>query len=261
MGSERSSVQSDRKTIDVFISDLHLSEVRPEKLQLFESLIERVADAARGLYILGDLFEVTVGDDDDTAPQPQVTRALRRCVERGTPVFFMHGNRDFLLGEPFAHASGCTFLTDPHVIDLAQQSALLMHGDLLCTQDLDYQQFRQRVRNPDWQRRFLALPLWLRKLLGRYARWRSQRASRKKSAGIMDVDQCAVVEVMRDRNVVLLIHGHTHRPGIHDFDLDGKPARRIVLGDWYEQDSVLVMDGASPRLLRIDEFLKGFTRG
>jgi UDP-2,3-diacylglucosamine hydrolase len=253
-------VQANPETTDVFISDLHLSAARPEKLRLFEALLERIAGTARRLYILGDLFEVTIGDDDDTAPQPQVMQALRRCGERGTPVLFMHGNRDFLLGAGFAQATGCTLLPDLQLIDLAQQPTLLMHGDLLCIQDVDYQKFRLRVRNPAWQRRFLSLPRWLRKLLGRYARWRSQRASRLKSAGIMDVDQTTVRQVMRDQRVALLIHGHTHRPGIHDFDLDGRTARRIVLGDWYEQDSVLLVVDSSTRLLRIDEFLRIFAQ-
>ncbi|MGQ0658274.1 MAG: UDP-2,3-diacylglucosamine diphosphatase [Chromatiales bacterium] len=239
----------------LIISDLHLSRERPEKLAVFERLLTHAAARADALYILGDLFEVWVGDDDDTSPHPEILQQLARYSANGTALFVMRGNRDFLMGEGFARATGCTLLPDTVQIDLYGACALLMHGDLLCTGDVDYQAFRRKVRDPAWQRRFLSRPLWLRKLLGRLARLGSRLASGGKPENIMDVQQNAVVETLRARNVALLIHGHTHRPGIHDVTLDGREARRIVLGDWYEQDSVLVCDPAGQRLLRVSDYL------
>lgn len=239
----------------VFISDLHLSAHRPEKLSLFCRLLERSAGRVEALYILGDLFEVWVGDDDDTTPHPRIVESLRRFGAGSTPLMVMRGNRDFLLGERFATAARCTLLEDPHVAELYGRSTLFMHGDLLCTQDVDYQAFRRKVRDPQWQRRFLGLPLWIRKLLGRYARWRSRLASRGKPPQMMDVEPSTVMAAMREHGASLLIHGHTHRPAVHDFELDGKRVRRIVLGDWYEQDSVLVCDDSGQQLLRVEEYL------
>ncbi|MCG3200247.1 MAG: UDP-2,3-diacylglucosamine hydrolase [Gammaproteobacteria bacterium] len=241
----------------IFISDLHLSGQRPEKLQTFQALLSRAAGRVEALYILGDLFEVWVGDDDDTPPNPEILNAMREFSGRGTPLYVMHGNRDFFMGGAFAGKTGCTLLADPHAADLYGTRVLLMHGDLLCSQDTDYQAFRQKVRAPPWQQRFLSRPLWVRKAIGHYARWRSRHASRRKADYIIDVDQASVEAAMRAHGVRLLIHGHTHRPAIHDFDLDGEPARRIVLGDWYVRDSVLVCDAASQRLMPVGEFLAG----
>jgi UDP-2,3-diacylglucosamine hydrolase len=240
----------------VFISDLHLSRARPEKVALLRRLLERSAGRVEALYILGDLFELWLGDDDDTMPHSAVVAALRHFSAGGTPLYLMHGNRDFLVGERFALAAGCTLLSDPHAANLYGTRALLMHGDLLCTQDIDYQAFRRKVRDPRWQQWFLAKPLWLRKLMGHMARLRSRLASRGKPASIMDVEQTTVLATMREHSVALLIHGHTHRPGIHDFELDGSRVRRIVLGDWYEQDSVLVCEARGQRLLRVTDYLE-----
>jgi UDP-2,3-diacylglucosamine hydrolase len=241
----------------IFISDLHLSGQRPEKLHVFQTLLGRAAGCVDALYILGDLFEVWVGDDDDTPPNPDILNAMRAFSDRGTPLYVMHGNRDFFMGETFAEKTGCTLLSDPHTTDLYGTRVLLMHGDLLCTQDTDYLAFRRKVRALPWQQRFLSRPLWLRKAIGRYARWRSRHASRRKADYIIDVEQASVEATMRAHGVRLLIHGHTHRPAIHDFELDGAPARRIVLGDWYVQDSVLVCDAAGQRLLPVSDFLAG----
>ena len=207
------------------------------------------------MYILGDLFEVWIGDDDETPPYPEILSLLRRFSDSGTPLFVMRGNRDFLFGQAFEKKTGAQLLPDPVHVDLAGCKALLMHGDLLCTRDLDYQRFRSKVRNPEWQRRFLARPRWLRKWLGRLARYRSRMVSRRKPEDLMDVDAETVVAFMRTEQARLLIHGHTHRPAIHELTLDGKAVRRIVLGDWYEQDSVLSCDSRGPRLIRVAEFL------
>jgi UDP-2,3-diacylglucosamine hydrolase len=215
----------------LFISDLHLSEQRPEKLSLFETLLSAVAGRIEALYILGDLFEVSVGDDDNAPPQPAVTRALRAFTDSGTPLKVMHGNRDFFFGETFAHATGAQLLADPHPMNLHGTATLLMHGDLL------------------WQQRFLALPLWMRQTIGRYARWRSRHASRRKPGYIMDVTQASVEQSMRQHRVELMIHGHTHRPAVHEFNLDGRPVRRIVLGDWYEQETLLLCSAAGQELM------------
>lgn len=240
----------------LFISDLHLSERRPDKLELFENLLAAVPGRIDALYILGDLFEVSVGDDDDAPPQPAVIRALRTLTAAGTPLKVMHGNRDFFFGSPFERATGAQLLCDPYPMTLNGTATLLMHGDLLCTGDVQYQAFRRRVRDPAWQKRFLARPLWMRQMIGRYARWRSRHASRRKPDYIMDVNQASVEQVMRQHGAQLLIHGHTHRPAIHDFMLDGNPARRIVLGDWYGQESVLLCSAAGQELMSTEACLR-----
>jgi len=239
----------------LFISDLHLCGERPDKLASLERLLAHAAGRVDALYILGDLFEIWVGDDDDTQPYPAVVQYLRQFSDSGTPLYVMRGNRDFLIGDGFASMTGSTLLVDPTSTDLHGTPALLMHGDLLCTQDVDYQAFRRKVRDPHWQRAFLAKPLWLRKLTGKVARMRSRLASRGKPQYIMDVDQRAVEDALRGHAATLLIHGHTHRPGIYDLAVDGRAVRRIVLGDWYEQDSVLVCDRYGQSLLRVQDYL------
>lgn len=224
----------------LFVSDLHLDPERPAITALFLALLGREAGAAAAVYILGDLFEAWIGDDDDSPPGPEVCAAIRQCTAAGTPVYLMHGNRDFLLGRTFAEQSGCTLLEEPARIDLYGTPALLMHGDMLCTDDTEYLQFRAQVRSAAWQQEMLARPLDERRTLAREMRAASRAQNSGKPESIMDVNPAAVDEVMRQYATRLLIHGHTHRPAIHEFLLDGKPARRIVLGDWYEQGSVLV---------------------
>jgi UDP-2,3-diacylglucosamine hydrolase len=200
-------------------------------------LHQRAAHAA-ALYMLGDLFEVWLGDDDPDPAHPPVLNALH-SLSASVPVYFMHGNRDFLIGATFAQRSGCRLLADPTLIDLDGTPTLLLHGDTLCTDDIAYQDFRRMVRDPAWQRQFLALPIAERAALAANARAESRRQTGAKAEYIMDANPRAVESVMREQGVRRMIHGHTHRPAIHDFDLDGSPARRIVLGDWYEQGSVL----------------------
>jgi UDP-2,3-diacylglucosamine hydrolase len=229
----------------LFISDLHLDEARPRIVDLFMQFLAHDARGAEALYILGDLYESWIGDDDDAMLAGRVGYALRALHDSGTSVCFMHGNRDFLLGEDYAARAGMTLLADPVVIDLAGERTLLMHGDTLCTDDVEYQKFRTLVRNPQWQRQFLAKPIVERREFAAQARGESRKQTATKAAEIMDVNQKEVESAMRNHGVRRLIHGHTHRPARHRFDLDGIVAERIVLGDWYEQSSVLTWPALS----------------
>ncbi|MFO1350875.1 MAG: UDP-2,3-diacylglucosamine diphosphatase [Gammaproteobacteria bacterium] len=232
----------------LFVSDLHLDAARPAATALFLRFLAERATAARALYILGDLFEAWIGDDDDSEPGASVATALQRLGHRGVPVYFIHGNRDFLLGPRYAAASGIRLLAETQVIDLYGEPTLIMHGDTLCTDDADYQALRTKVRSPRWQRRMLRLPLCARRWLARKYRADSRKATQRKTAAIMDVSQDAVAQSLRVHGVHRLIHGHTHRPAVHDFIVDGQRAQRIVLGDWYQQGSVLICDGGGCRL-------------
>ena len=238
--------------VTLFIADLHLDPERPETTRLFLDFLARRACQTDALYILGDLFEAWVGDDDDTPMNRDVIRALRACAESGTPVFIMHGNRDFLLGEEFARQSNCTLLADPAIIDLYGTPTLLMHGDLLCTDDTEYLQFREMVRDPRWQSEMLSRPLEERRRLAADMRRTSREQTGGKPESIMDVNPGVVTAIMRDKQVTRLIHGHTHRPAIHDPGIPGKMAQRIVLGDWYMRGSVLECTRAGCHLEVVD---------
>ncbi len=224
----------------LFISDLHLSGERPAIIRLFLEFLRTGAADAPALYILGDLFEYWIGDEavDEPGVRPLI-EGLAALTATGVPVHVMHGNRDFLLGERFARATGCRLLAEPAVIEVYGEPTLLLHGDTLCTDDADYQRFRALVRKPDWVREFLGKPVPERLKIVRDLRELSQTAMSAKPVEIMDVNRGAVENAMRAAGVCRVIHGHTHRPGTHEFTLDGKPAQRIVLGDWYEQGSVL----------------------
>lgn len=234
--------------VTLFVSDLHLDPARPAVTALFLNFLEQRARQADALYILGDLFEAWIGDDDDAEPGGTVAAALRRLTDQGVPTYFLHGNRDFLLGERFAAASGIQLLPESAVIELAGERVLLLHGDTLCTDDVEYQTFRAQVRDPAWRARTLALPLAQRRALAGQLRETSRQAIQQKAAAITDVNPTTVDRALRAHGVRRLIHGHTHRPAIHDWTLDGQPARRAVLGDWYDQGSVLVCDAAGWRL-------------
>ena len=201
--------------------------------------MDHEATQAGRLYILGDLFEAWIGDDDPNPEYARVKNALAALAEKGVACFFLHGNRDFLVGDEFAAQTHCKLLGDPVVIDLYGRRALLMHGDTLCTDDQEYQEFRKQVRDPAWQQQFFALSLQQRADFARRARDASRERGSNTPADIMDVNQTAVESIMRDHDTDLLIHGHTHRPRVHEFEYDGKTATRIVLGDWYTQGSVL----------------------
>lgn len=236
----------------LFISDLHLDPERPAVTELFLELLDTRARGADAIYILGDLFEAWVGDDDTGPMNLAVCEGLKKCAVAGTPVFIIHGNRDFLLGARFATASGCTLLGDPTLIDLYGTPTLLMHGDLLCTDDTEYMAFRRMVRDSEWQRQLLSRPLQERQQMAREMRDRSREQTGGKPESIMDVNKEAVLKTMTDHRVQRLIHGHTHRPAIHDLLISGEPAQRIVLGDWYEQGSLLECTASGCRLEELD---------
>jgi len=228
----------------LFISDLHLDPERPAITELFGRFLEGEARGADALYILGDLFEAWVGDDDPSAAGAFVAERLHGLVEAGVPVHFQRGNRDFLLGAGYAARAGFTILPDPAVILLDGRPALLSHGDLLCTDDVAYQAFRAQTRDLAWQARFLAQPLQARLAFAAQARTASQaRQGELKQAGTMesitDVAPATVEEMFARYGVDTLIHGHTHRPAIHALTIGDRQCRRIVLGDWYTQGSVL----------------------
>jgi len=232
----------------LFISDLHLDPERPAVTELFLDLLNTRARNTDAIYILGDLFEAWIGDDDHSPMNQAVCNGLNNCARTGTPVFVMHGNRDFLLGEKFAKACSCTLLDDPTLIDLYGTPTLLMHGDLLCTDDTGYMSFRRMVRDPQWQAELLSKSLQERQTIASGMRNQSREQTGGKPESIMDVNDDAVREMMSTYNVQRLIHGHTHRPAVHDLLLADKPAQRIVLGDWYEQGSLLECSSSGCRL-------------
>jgi UDP-2,3-diacylglucosamine hydrolase len=218
----------------LFISDLHLAPERPATVDLFLDFLDGRAREAEELYILGDLFDAWIGDDDDTSPYPEIRSSLRGLTDSGTRCRLMRGNRDFLIGRAFARDTGCTLLKDPTLVNLAGISTLLMHGDLLCTDDVPYQKFRRRIRNPVVTRLVLFKPLEKRRAMADGYRKMSGKATAAKIEDIMDVNQEAVEEYMRRFRAGRLIHGHTHRPADHDFDLDGRSVTRSVLAEWHE---------------------------
>jgi UDP-2,3-diacylglucosamine hydrolase len=219
----------------LFISDLHLSLDKPEITRRFLSFLENRAVGAEALYILGDLFDAWVGDDDPTPPNGKIKHQLKKLTDAGTHVYLQPGNRDFLLGQRFCNETGVMLLGDYAVIDLYGVPTLLTHGDLLCTDDLPYQAFRAKSHTPEWMRSVLSKPLLLRLLAARWYRWRSFLHKRKKSREIMDVNQETVIQVMKEHGCLRLIHGHTHRPSVHDIQIDGHMARRFVLAAWSKE--------------------------
>jgi len=227
----------------LFISDLHLYKSRPAITDLFLDFLSREAARADALYILGDLFEYWIGDDVIKQDEYRFDiEAMRVLAASGVPLYVMRGNRDFLLGKGFEQATGCRLLDDPTVIQLYGMPVLVSHGDSLCTDDTEYMTFRAIVREAEWIKNFLAKSLKERDEIFHSYRKISKAATAQKKPEIMDVNQQAVESMMRSHGVHHLIHGHTHRPGEHVFDLDGSPARRMVLGDWYEHGSVLRCD-------------------
>ena len=232
----------------LFISDLHLEESKPEIGKQFLEFLEGEAAGADALFILGDLFESWVGDDDPNPHYAIMKSGLRTLVDSGVPVFFMHGNRDFMIGTQFAEETGVTILDDPETIEMHGYTVMLSHGDALCIDDKQYQQVRLMTRNPEWQAMMRAKPLHERLAFAENARKQSQAYNDSVGDDIMDVNQDAVVGTFRNRDIDILLHGHTHRPAIHDLDLNGRTGRRIVLGDWFEHGSVVRWDEDGPRL-------------
>jgi UDP-2,3-diacylglucosamine hydrolase len=226
----------------LFISDLHLEADRPEIGEQFLDFLDDEAADAEALYILGDFFEYWVGDDDPDEYYASIKRSLRAFTDSGVPVYFMHGNRDFMIGERFAAETGVTILPDPYPLELYGKSLLLSHGDAMCTDDVEYQQIRTMTRNPEWQSMMLDKPLEERIAIAKHVRAQSQERNKTLSESIVDVNADAVRQTISEYGVEILLHGHTHRPGIHGVEVDDRFAKRVVLGDWYDQGSVLRWD-------------------
>ncbi len=219
----------------LFISDLHLSIEKPEITRRFLDFLTNRATKAQAVYILGDLFDAWIGDDDFTPPNNKIRAQLKQLTDSGTKVYLQQGNRDFLLGNRFAQDTGITLLDDYTAIDLYGCSTLLTHGDLLCSDDLPYQTFRVKSRRPEWQQNVLSKPLLLRLLAARWYRLRSYWHKRKKSDDIMEVNQDTVISTMQKYGTLRLIHGHTHRPHLHHFFINEQVAQRFVLAAWTKE--------------------------
>lgn len=227
----------------LFISDLHLSPDTPEATATLLRFLRDTAPASDALYVLGDLFEYWIGDDGLEQPLARgIAGAFRRLADRGVPVYFMHGNRDFLIGQRFASDSGMQILEDPTLVNLYGRPTLLMHGDSLCSEDVEYQGFRAMVRDPAWQLAFLARPLAERSRMAQDVRGKSEQAKQAKDMAIMDVAPQTVQDTLRRHGYPQLIHGHTHRPARHEHVVDGHACGRWVLADWYDHGSFLACD-------------------
>ncbi|MCQ4258204.1 UDP-2,3-diacylglucosamine diphosphatase [Stutzerimonas stutzeri] len=226
----------------LLISDLHLEEKRPDITRALLRFLETRARQADALYILGDFFEVWVGDDGMTPFQHEIASAMKSLSLTGTRIYLMHGNRDFMIGKAFCREAGCTLLADPHVVNLSGERILLMHGDSLCTRDEGYMRLRRWLRNPVSLFILHNLSLAKRQKLAQKLRSSSKEETRMKASDIVDVTPDEVVRVMRRHKVATLIHGHTHRPATHALDIDGQAARRMVLGDWDRQGWALQID-------------------
>ena len=236
-----------------FVADLHLTDERPVATGRFFRFLDEEAAGADALYILGDLFEAWIGDDHDEQVAHDTARRLKALADSGTPVYFMHGNRDFMLAARYAERSGMTLLADPTRIELYGVPTLLMHGDTLCTDDAAYQAFRRRVRHPLTLALLRLLPLAMRRRLARQARAGSESAKADKSAAIMDVNETEVLRVLREQQARRLIHGHTHRPAQHVHAVDGRDCERWVVPDWYARWGYVACDtaGCALRLERL----------
>ncbi|HEY1900618.1 MAG TPA: UDP-2,3-diacylglucosamine diphosphatase [Steroidobacteraceae bacterium] len=235
---------------ELFVSDLHLDAQSGAANERFLAFLAHEALQARVLYILGDLFEAWLGDDDPDPVKGHICEGLRRLTDRDVACFVLHGNRDFLLGEQFAARTGCRLLPDPVMATFDTETVLLTHGDALCVDDHPYQELRTTVRTPSWQQRFLRLPLATRGLLAQQARRGSQAHTSRTIPDVMDVNEAAVSAVWRT-GISRIIHGHTHRPGIHAATFDGRSVQRIVLGAWYEQGSYLLRDNGRYELRQL----------
>lgn len=232
----------------LFISDLHLEAARPEIAKQFLDFMETEAISAEALYILGDLFESWIGDDDPNSHYVEIKNALRVLVEHKVPVYFMHGNRDFMIGEGFLGETGANLLPDPYILEIHGTRVLLCHGDAMCTDDLEYQAMRKMTRDPRWQAEMLRRPLAERQAIAAQARAASLAHNRAIDDTITDVNAAAVVACFRSNGVKTMLHGHTHRPAVHKLTIDGESATRIVLGDWYTHASIVRWDKNGPVL-------------
>ena len=223
----------------LFVSDIHLDQKRSAVVDLFDDFLKNRAYQADALYILGDLFEYWIGDDADYPHYTKIFNSLKRLSENNIPVYFQHGNRDFLVQKEFCKLTGITILPEEYIANIYGQKILLMHGDTLCTDDVEYQQFRKKTHNKTLQWIVLHLPVRIRQSIANHLRDTSAQAISNKSAEIMDANQLTIEQTMQKHQTKTLVHGHTHRPGIHEFTKDSSTYQRIVLGDWYTQGSVL----------------------
>ena len=249
----------------LFVSDVHLSADRPQIAAQFVQFLDEWAGRAEQMFILGDLFDFWLGDDDERPPHTDVMSALRRLTDSGTPTAVAHGNHDFLLGRDFVSRTGCRILDDPETVDIFGQRTLLMHGDSLCTSDLEYQAFRRFSRDPSNQAAFLSLPLPARLEQAKDLRSKSKAATSIKADDIMDVSEDAVRGALLANDCTVMIHGHTHRPNVHQVDMnsgDGDPTvatgTRIVLGDWYEHDDLLAWGSDGWQRCRVSDLARVF---
>jgi UDP-2,3-diacylglucosamine hydrolase len=231
----------------IFISDLHLEERRPDITQRFLQLLKECDSSVDALYILGDLFEVWIGDDDDSSFHRNIIQALHTASQKGLAIYFMYGNRDFLIGKKFLSQTGCRLLSDETRIVLYGTPVLLLHGDTLCIRDIAYLKARKKARNRILQCLFLLLPLTLRKKIADKMRVKSMQHTQSTPCDIMDVTQTEVERVMQKHDVNTLIHGHTHRPASHEFTLKHEPAVRIVLGAWHHNGNMLVWEASGKK--------------
>jgi UDP-2,3-diacylglucosamine hydrolase len=232
----------------LLISDLHLEQERPDISRAFLHFLESRASEAEALYILGDFFEVWIGDDAISPFQRTIAQALRQLSDSGTRIYLMHGNRDFMIGQAFCREAGCSLLHDPSLVELGGEKVLLMHGDSLCTRDEAYMRLRRWLRNPLALFILRNLPLAARRKLARKLRTESREQTRMKASDIVDVTPAEVPRIMAAHGVRTLIHGHTHRPAVHQLEVAGQSARRIVLGDWDSQGWALQIDGQNWQL-------------
>ena len=242
--------------MQLFFSDLHLSPTRPKQVNLFLKCLEKAGKEANSVFILGDLFDFWVGDDDYRYPSAEVKQALRLLTSAGTHLFLSVGNRDFLLGDKFAEETGSVLLPDYEIIELDGERTLITHGDLLCTKDRTYQRFRRVVRNKFIQKLFLSLPLTLRVNIAFKTQNETLKSTKKKPMEIMDVEPDEVKRLMKHHKSTLLIHGHTHCPAIHTVEIEGKKIRRVVLGDWCDPNPYLfICQLDDQRLIRANDYL------
>jgi UDP-2,3-diacylglucosamine hydrolase len=238
-----------KPAVTYFIADLHLAQNRPDITACFLSFLQHEAPKAEVLYILGDLFEYWVGDDDDSPFILEISQAIKSLSTLGCKIYFIHGNRDFLLGKRFAKQSGMELLPEITLIDLYGKPVVILHGDTLCTRDVGYQKFRKKSRSWWWQAIIKSLPLSIRRKIASNYRDQSASATAMKSQDIMDVTESEVIDCLNQHQSQLMIHGHTHRPDIHDIVVNNQAAQRIVLGDWYEQGAWLKATPDSIKLL------------
>ena len=236
----------------LFVSDLHLEADRPDIADQFLRFLETEALHADALYILGDLFEFWIGDDDPNEHYTWIKQALRKLTKKNVPVFFMHGNRDFMIGDDFANETAITILEDPYVTEIHGEKVLLSHGDIYCTDDVEYQAVRKMTRDPQWQTMMLQKTIEERQAFSEQARAASLAHGKNIGNEITDVNRAAIESAFQQANVKLMLHGHTHRPAVHEVDIDGHVARRIVLGDWYDHGSVVRWDENGPVLSAMD---------